>query len=282
MSATNILAVNLNDNEIGKASIVICKVILLEHKFYVRVQTIWKRLMPVSVIAGGVCRFLACLIIMSACLAVQPAEARNLVFHFRNISGSPLQYQLYAQERGNIWPGTTQVYTIPPSGKVFDAPISCQQGEHVCFGAWVEGRGDFYWGVGKNSQQSCSDCCFICKGTSTTLITFNPPNLAKPAAASPTKATSDHPSFECRDASLNDAERTVCGNGVLSELDLDVSRSYNQLMSEQGRPATLRNDQRNFLKKRNACGADASCLNKLYWERFNELQWIIGESATGD
>jgi uncharacterized protein YecT (DUF1311 family) len=231
---------------------------------------------------GGVRLLLACFITTIAGLAVQPADARNLVFHFRNISGSPLQYQLYAQERRVIWPGTTQVYILPPSGKIFDAAISCQQGEHVCFGAWIEGRDDFYWGVGKNSQQSCTDCCFACKGRSTNLVTFNPPNLAKPTGVSPTKATSDHPSFDCGDASLNEAERTICGNGVLSKLDLDVSRSYNQLMSEQAQPEALRNDQRNFLKKRNACGADASCLNKLYWNRFNELQWIIGESASGD
>jgi len=40
--------------------------------------------------------------------------------------------------------------------------LSCNRGEQICYGAWVRGNSDRYWGSGYDGQQRCSSCCLTC------------------------------------------------------------------------------------------------------------------------
>ena len=213
-------------------------------------------------------------------LSGQAGFTKSFVFYFRNVSGTLLQYQLYAAARGNVWPGVSKTYSIPPDGKLYNVSINCQADERVCFGAWIDGRSDFFWGVGRNSANTCSHCCYICRGRATEISTLNPPNLAATPAAPIASAASFRPSFNCDEANLIDAERTVCGDAELSKADTDMSRVYDQIFAEHKGSSSLREEQRFFLKRRDACGTDVACLKKAYWDRYNDLAWMIGEGKS--
>jgi uncharacterized protein YecT (DUF1311 family) len=85
------------------------------------------------------------------------------------------------------------------------------------------------------------------------------------------------PSFNCDAGNLNDAERTVCSNAELSQADANMSSTYAQIFADRKGSASLRDEQRAFLKRRDACGVDVACLKKAYWERFNDLAWLNGQ-----
>jgi len=40
--------------------------------------------------------------------------------------------------------------------------LRCMENEKICFGAW---SGNSYWGVGKNGDKGCRNCCIKCDGT---------------------------------------------------------------------------------------------------------------------
>jgi len=108
----------------------------------------------------------------------QVADAKNYLFRFRNTSGSPLQVQLYADSRDNIWPSANETWVYPADGRIYVNGISCHRGEMICFGAWIEGRSDFYWGTGRGKQNRCDSCCYRCSGQQTEIINLNPPDLS--------------------------------------------------------------------------------------------------------
>jgi uncharacterized protein len=88
-------------------------------------------------------------------------------------------------------------------------------------------------------------------------------------------AASAAPPFNCSTAQ-EPAEIAVCDSAELGVLDREMNRLY--FVKRDGLKAAgklveadeLRNDQRGFLKSRNACGYDVSCLTGLYKKR-NEL-----------
>jgi len=43
--------------------------------------------------------------------------------------------------------------------------ISCKEGETICYGAWTSAStSDLFWGVGKDGDKSCKNCCTVCDG----------------------------------------------------------------------------------------------------------------------
>ena len=41
--------------------------------------------------------------------------------------------------------------------------LSCEHGENICFGAWVEGSAlNPYWGAGYRVREGCTNCCLTC------------------------------------------------------------------------------------------------------------------------
>ena len=90
------------------------------------------------------------------------------------------------------------------------------------------------------------------------------------------------PSFDCARAVAPSA-RTICGNASLAELDAEMAAAYVAARAglpaeEQAKVATA---QREWLRRRNACGADASCLERALTERLGQLQTSAGTAGIG-
>lgn len=79
-------------------------------------------------------------------------------------------------------------------------------------------------------------------------------------------------SFNCRTAD-SAAERTVCHNQRLSQLDEQMSKLYFAIFdrTNEGQRDQLLDTQRRFLDARFECGHDARCIGYAYEVRISEL-----------
>jgi len=92
-----------------------------------------------------------------------PAFAEEMTMVITNSHPFAVELEPYSEDRDHVWPGNGQVYILD-DGEEKIVPIICNPGERICYGAWVSGDANTYWGVGPNAQQSCSDCCYVCNG----------------------------------------------------------------------------------------------------------------------
>lgn len=80
-----------------------------------------------------------------------------------------------------------------------------------------------------------------------------------------------HPaSFDCAKAT-SVTEKAICYNSMLSKLDSDLSLAWKRASDTAIDPAAMRSSQLGWLKLRNACDADISCLSARYKERLAVL-----------
>lgn len=100
-------------------------------------------------------------------------RASTLRWNFQNQSGRRVEFQLYSQRRNWVWPRANRVYVLPDARR-YVTDISCQPNEKICFGAWVAGNTNRYWGVGYRNSQGCASCCYICGRGDTRLIRLLP------------------------------------------------------------------------------------------------------------
>ena len=81
------------------------------------------------------------------------------------------------------------------------------------------------------------------------------------------------PSFDCARAVAPSA-RTICGSTPLAQLDAEMAAAY--VAAKAGLPAEqqakIAAEQHEWLRRRNGCGADASCLDRAMAERISQLQ----------
>ena len=87
------------------------------------------------------------------------------------------------------------------------------------------------------------------------------------AATAPARATAPRPSFDCRQA-RNRAERSICNDPALADLDVQMAGRYARMQSSADRRSAeaLRDEQRAWLRRRNACETSA-CLRSMYEHR---------------
>ena len=80
------------------------------------------------------------------------------------------------------------------------------------------------------------------------------------------------PSFDCGGA-LSQVEQAICADPVLAGLDQKVASQYGRLAAilTGAQRQSLVGDQRQWIGRRNRCGADASCLAVRYGERLSTL-----------
>jgi uncharacterized protein len=71
----------------------------------------------------------------------------------------------------------------------------------------------------------------------------------------------------CSFSHLNKTERTICANKTLSDLDNRLAKVYGANKAKNSD-----NEQIEWLKKRNKCGSDISCIKKEYNNRINFLK----------
>jgi hypothetical protein len=107
--------------------------------------------------------------LLAGLMTVQSALAAEVTFMMRNNHPNALEVELYSQDRNHVWPGGGEVYVLD-DGETKSMALSCNQGESICYGAWIKGDQETYWGVGPNNAQTCTDCCYTCTGGATETI----------------------------------------------------------------------------------------------------------------
>lgn len=100
------------------------------------------------------------------------ALAADVTFMMQNNHPNAVEVELYSQDRNHVWPGDGQVYILD-DGETKQMPLSCEEGEKICYGAWIQGDRDTYWGVGPGNNQACDDCCYTCTGGATETINLD-------------------------------------------------------------------------------------------------------------
>ena len=117
--------------------------------------------------------FLACAVLAGALMTAAAAHAETLLFSVRSEHPNIVSLEFYSENREHSWPGGNEVYILDDSA-THTYNLRCNRGEKICMGAWVRGRTEEYWGVGRNARQSCTACCFICDGSATRTQVLNP------------------------------------------------------------------------------------------------------------
>lgn len=103
---------------------------------------------------------------LACALPMQYAQAETHTLLINNGHPYRVQLELYSQDRNHVWPGNGQAYVLDDD-ETKEVPIQCRSGETICYGAWVDGDSDTYWGVGPDDVDSCEACCFVCAGGET-------------------------------------------------------------------------------------------------------------------
>lgn|GEM_PF-110106 len=91
-------------------------------------------------------------------------------------------------------------------------------------------------------------------------------------------------SFDC-DKATSVTEKTICADDKLSELDEKLSEAWENVPGISTDPIAMKSSQLKWLKLRNACGADTSCLTARYKERLAALvnvQFPVGTDQAGN
>jgi uncharacterized protein YecT (DUF1311 family) len=81
------------------------------------------------------------------------------------------------------------------------------------------------------------------------------------------------PSFDCNKAN-NEAERMICGNRELAELDRRMFAAYERLQRRSALTREMVAEQRAWLKSRNVC-SDFKCIRSKYAQRLIELEEAV-------
>ncbi|MCA8023524.1 lysozyme inhibitor LprI family protein [Burkholderia metallica] len=76
--------------------------------------------------------------------------------------------------------------------------------------------------------------------------------------------------FDCTKAA-SPTEKAMCADAALSKLDGDLTAAWKQALAKGGDTAALKAAQLKWLKQRDRCDADASCLGDRYRERLASL-----------
>jgi uncharacterized protein len=80
-------------------------------------------------------------------------------------------------------------------------------------------------------------------------------------------------SFDCAKAQTTD-EKAVCADRALNDQDVEMSVLYTQLkpLLGMGARGDMEDAQVAWLKRREACGGDRTCLSKAYEDRVLQLR----------
>lgn len=101
------------------------------------------------------------------------ASASDVTFQMKNSHPNAVRVELYSQSRDHVWPGGGEDYYLD-DGETKEMSLACEEGESICYGAWIDGDENTYWGVGPGGKQKCEDCCYTCTGGNTEEINLVP------------------------------------------------------------------------------------------------------------
>lgn len=86
----------------------------------------------------------------------------------------------------------------------------------------------------------------------------------------------DYAPLDCKKAG-SDTERTICSNYELGQDEARVATLYGVTTSlvAMGQRGTIQDDQRAFLKQRDACGSNVGCIRNAYGAREKQLEAVM-------
>ena len=123
------------------------------------------------------------------------AGAAEMIFQLINDTERPLNVKLFSRSDSHQqWPSKTKAFSLKPDAAVQQIKITCEEGEQVCWGAWLTvqnvqgeiGAGGqrptatrkYSAGAGERGQRSCTKCCHICKdGALTPAVGLRDPDV---------------------------------------------------------------------------------------------------------
>lgn len=85
--------------------------------------------------------------------------------------------------------------------------------------------------------------------------------------------TASAASFDCDRADLAADEKVICNTRSLNDADVKMATTFDLLagLMAMGNRDKMHEDQSAWLKRRQACGADADCIRAAYDERLKQL-----------
>ncbi len=118
---------------------------------------------------------------------VTPVAAAEMTFQLINDTDRALSLKLFSRgESRQQWPAKSKAYSVRPDTAVQQLKIKCDEGEPICWGAWVtvqsvsgavsnSGYRDtrtstYQIGVGERGMIECPTCCHVCKDGSLTPV----------------------------------------------------------------------------------------------------------------
>jgi len=96
-----------------------------------------------------------------------------MTWNFVSNHPNRVQFELYSQSANHAWPGGGKAYVLDDYDR-HATRIECSAGELICYGAWVDGDSNTYWGSGLDDQEGCEKCCYTCGDGDTPLISLDP------------------------------------------------------------------------------------------------------------
>ena len=126
------------------------------------------------------------------------AVAAEMTFQLINDTERAMNMKLFSRgESLQQWPSKTKAYSMRPGTDAQQVKITCEEGEQICWGAWmvtqsasgeVVGPGGerrermtarISYGVGERGVRPCPRCCHVCKdGALTPVATLRDPRPA--------------------------------------------------------------------------------------------------------
>jgi hypothetical protein len=121
-------------------------------------------------------RRISCIAIMVAMLlpflgiaGSNAARADSMTWQLRSFYPIAVEVKFFSQNRKAVWPTATTHYDIKDN-KTHSFKLNCLEGEQVCYGAGASGNLKRYWGKSTDGTKACADCCYTCKGNTTTKV----------------------------------------------------------------------------------------------------------------
>lgn len=108
---------------------------------------------------------------LAAMASPSAARSESLTFYIKSDYQYIVELEFYSQNRNHVWPGNNRVYILDDYDTK-NITLSCNYGEKICYGAWVQNETSRYWGVGYDGRQTCANCCYTCDGGYTETITL--------------------------------------------------------------------------------------------------------------
>jgi hypothetical protein len=159
---------------------------------------------------------------------ISDLEVPKVTFRIKSNHPSAVAVAFYSQnDRTRAWPGRDQHYRIVDWAE-HSYPLTCERGEKICYGAWVEGGNlSPYWGAGLKGRQRCENCCFTCPARETGLITLEPSAAREPPPTMTWRIKKTYPlDLSLEFYSVSRPGHVWPGGGQVYILNNDAERNY--------------------------------------------------------